>query len=142
MNKSIHFIQLSLVIEALCFCYFCNSSCTNKKVENEATNTCNSVIIDSALFKSDIQPILAKHCSTSGCHSGANPKGNLNLEATVAYSQLLKPGSGYVDIVNPKQSVLYSSLVSKSNPMPPSGNLDQCTIDLIETWMKQGAKNN
>ena len=97
---------------------------------------------DSVSFQRDIIPIFEKECSISGCHSGGTPAGKLNLESEVAYSKLSKKGSGYIDTLDPSSSVLYSSIVSKSNPMPPSGHLNDCSIKLIYKWMEQKGKNN
>lgn len=118
----------------------CCQVCTYRNKEDIRPQECTE--IDTVSFSKHIQPILTNNCSLAGCHRGQNPEGNFNLEASVAYGQLTKPGSGYVDTINPRISVVYSSLVSKSEPMPPTGRLDQCSIDLIEKWMKQGAKNN
>lgn len=93
-------------------------------------------------FSQDIVPIFNKNCNTSGCHSGTSPAGNLNLEATVAYTQLTKKGSGYIDTLTPQYSVLYASMNATSNPMPPNGKLDNCTIGLVLKWIEQKAKNN
>jgi hypothetical protein len=111
-------------------------SCVNNRVDP----TCSAP--DTVSFKSNILPIFRNNCSTSGCHSGSFPAGNLNLEDSLAYTQLNRISRGYVDTINPKNSVLYGSLVSVSNPMPPKGNLDTCTINLVLKWMAQKAKNN
>jgi hypothetical protein len=103
---------------------------------------CSKVIPDTVSFSKNVQPILTNNCAITNCHSGPSPEGKLNLEAANAYSQLMKKGSGYVDTINPQISVLQSYLQSKSNPMPPTGNLDECSIELISQWMKQKAKNN
>jgi hypothetical protein len=128
-----------LVLVAGLFCQVC----TYRNLEEIRPEIrCNEDLPDTVSFSRDIQPILAQNCSKAGCHSGIQPKGNFNLEASVAYNQLLESGSGYVDTITPKYSVVYSSLVSKSEPMPPTGKLSQCDIDLIEKWMEQDAKNN
>jgi hypothetical protein len=103
---------------------------------------CSKVIPDTVSFSKDVQPILTNNCATANCHSGNSPEGKLNLESGKAYAQLMKKGSGYVDTINPGISVLNSMLISKSNPMPPTGKLDACSIELITEWMKQKAKNN
>ena len=113
-------------------------SCTYEKVEPQVV----CVNPDIVSFKKDIQPIFDKHCNTAGCHSGNNPSGNLNLEAAVAYSQLSKKNNSYLDTLNPKYSVLYASMNSTGNPMPPNGKLDRCTLDLVLKWIQQKAKNN
>jgi hypothetical protein len=93
-------------------------------------------------FQQNILPIFNQHCNTSGCHSGSVPSANLNLEKSVAYAQLTRKGKGYVDTLTPQYSVLYASMNSTSNPMPPNGKLDKCTVELVYKWIEQKAKNN
>jgi len=93
-------------------------------------------------FSNDIIPVFDKYCNTSGCHTGSNPSGHLSLDATVAYANLMKHGSGYIDTINPNYSLLYSQMISTSKPMPPYGNLDKCKTSLIFKWIQQKAKNN
>jgi hypothetical protein len=118
-------------------------ACTYNKGEAVDPASCTTVI-HTVFFSTDIQPILTANCANAGCHSGNNPEGNLNLEALKAYASLSRPGKGYIDTSNPKFSVLYSSLVSTSNPMPPAGrqSLSACDLKRIETWMKEGALDN
>jgi hypothetical protein len=97
---------------------------------------------DTVSFQGHIVPLLSQNCALPDCHSGNSPQGNLNLEAAKAYSQLMKKGSGYIDTIRPQNSVLYSSLVSVTDPMPPTGKLNSCDIQLIVNWMAQKAKNN
>ena len=121
----------------------CCFSCVNHKREevNPEIN-CNTVLPETVSFNNHVLPLFGKNCSLSGCHSGNSPAGNLNLEPAFAYSKLSKRGSGYIDTLKPEKSVLYSALVSVSNPMPPTGNLAKCDIELIRKWMLQKAKNN
>jgi len=100
------------------------------------------MVPDTVSFNNNVIPIFEANCSESGCHVGAYPAGNLNLERLNAYQELLHPGSGYINVSNPKHSILYSQLISKSTPMPPVGKLEPCEIDLILKWIVQGAKNN
>jgi hypothetical protein len=113
-------------------------SCAYEKVEPEVV----CATPDLVSFKKNIQPIFDNHCNSAGCHSGNNPPGNLNLEAAVAYTQLSKKSSGYLDTLNPTHSVLYAAMNSTGNPMPPNGKLDRCTLDLVLKWIQQKAKNN
>jgi hypothetical protein len=117
---------------------FLVSSCTYEKAEPQVT----CAVPDTVSFKRDIQPVFDRHCNTAGCHSGTAPTGNLNLEASVAYEQLSKKSSGYLDTLHPTYSVLYGSMNATSTPMPPSGKLDKCTLDLVLKWIRQKAKNN
>ena len=121
----------------------CCVSCVNHKTEEvNPVEDCSKIIPQTVSFNNDILPLLGKNCSLSGCHAGNSPTGNLNLESAVAYNKLSKRGSGYIDTLKPERSVLYSSLVSTSDPMPPTGKLDKCDIELVRKWMLQKAKNN
>ena len=105
-------------------------------------DSCDQHMPDVVSFSRHVLPILAANCATSGCHSGSTPESNLNLEAAVAYDNLMKPGSGYVNTAKPTQSIVYRGLISTSSPMPPLGNLPPCEIRLILKWIEQQAKNN
>ncbi|MFN8144451.1 MAG: hypothetical protein U0073_08540 [Bacteroidia bacterium] len=93
-------------------------------------------------FRTDILPVLRTNCSLSGCHSGGSPSGHLNLEDSLAYTELSRSGSGYINTTTPTHSLFYSQLISTSQPMPPTGRLDDCTVHLILKWIQQGALNN
>lgn len=129
-----YYINIGLMIALWCSCY----SCTYEKAELNIS--CSPPAIVS--FSNDIIPVFNQHCNTAGCHSGSNPEGGLNLEPAMAYSELMSSGSGYVDTITPRYSVLHASMNSSSDPMPPTGKLDKCTVELIYKWIEQKAKNN
>jgi len=104
--------------------------------------TCPSDTIATVSFNLHILPIFNTYCNGAGCHSGTSLAGNLNLAPSVAYSQLTQSGKGYIDTANPNYSVLYSQMNSTSSPMPPTGKLDACTINLVYKWIQQKARNN
>ncbi len=118
------------------------SSCVNDHGNPTPAQACQSTGQDSVTFQKDILPILSTNCALASCHSGSAPAGDLNMERSKAYSQLSKSGTGYLIPYNPNSSLLYSQLVSVSQPMPPTGSLDICNIQLIKNWIAQGAKNN
>ncbi|HET6225086.1 MAG TPA: hypothetical protein VFF27_02330 [Bacteroidia bacterium] len=124
--------------KTLFFAVILCSSCKYEKAEPLIACETPSVVS----FQKDIQPIFDAHCNTAGCHSGSNPEGNLNLEPSQSYAQLWKKGKGYIDTLNPKFSVFYASMNSTSNPMPPTGKLDACTLALVLKWIEQKAPNN
>jgi hypothetical protein len=93
-------------------------------------------------FSQNILPVFNQQCARSDCHGGAYAQANLNLEPAVAYAQLTQTNKGYIDTVNADFSVLYGSMNSSSTPMPPTGKLEKCSIDLVLQWIKEGAKNN
>ncbi len=114
------------------------AACTYEKIE--PVKTCE--LPETVSFKNDVLPILHANCSTVGCHSGASPEAGFNLADSVAYKELTHPGSGYVDTLNPSFSILYVQMKSTSIPMPPSGNLENCKLQLILKWIQQKAPNN
>ena len=115
-------------------------ACKHKPVE--PTKGCATQLPEVVSFRNDVQPIFNKNCTEANCHSGASPEGKLNLEPAYAYSHLKKVGRGYIDTIAPESSVLYASLISRSNPMPPNGRIDECSLELIKKWMAQNAPNN
>ncbi|MCX6182964.1 MAG: hypothetical protein NT150_13665 [Bacteroidetes bacterium] len=123
---------------ATCFLFFFLAACTYEKIE--PVKDCG--LPETVSFSKDVLPLLNANCSYAGCHSGVSPAGGLDLADSVAYKELLKPGSGYVDTLNPSFSILYAQMKSTSNPMPPSGKLDDCKLQLILKWLEQKAKNN
>jgi len=119
------------------------AACTHNALEQPAPAP--SCIADSAeaiSFSRNIIPIFTQHCALPDCHSGSSPEGNLNLEADVAYAQLTRPGRWYMDTTDPKGSLLYSQMISVTDPMPPTGKLDDCTIRTVLKWIEQKAQNN
>lgn len=82
------------------------------------------------------------NCAVQGCHSGTSPEANLDLDSASAYTQLAKAGTGYIDTLNPTAGLLYASLVSTTEPMPPTGKLDECRIRLVLKWLQQKAPDN
>lgn len=114
-------------------------SCKYDKAENQP---CNGTTPDTVSFSADVLPIFRASCSISGCHTSASNAGHLNLEDSQAYTELSHQGSGYINLTTPTHSILYSQMNSSSQPMPPTGKLDDCKINLILKWIQQGAKNN
>lgn len=123
----------------LAWCGIAFISCNNDKGDGDV---CTSMLPDTLSFHADVIPIFTASCSIYACHSGSLPTGNLNLEPSQAYEELTRPGSGYVNTGNPTHSILYSMLISKTQPMPPDGKLDPCQIETILRWIEQGALNN
>lgn len=132
--KSTYIIQFGLFIAL--------TSCAYNKIDQIKPLSADCPPADSVSFSKSIIPILSNNCAVSGCHTGNNAQANFNLDATVAHQTLTNPRKGYIDTQNPKMSVVYASLVSVSEPMPPNGKLSDCEIDQILNWMKNGAKND
>lgn len=90
-----------------------------------------------------------------GCHSGIGrlPDGGLGLDANVAYGELVNaPSAGKSAAVrvvpgNPTDSYLIHKLEGRADivggRMPLGGPfLSQVDIDVIRTWIAQGAQDN
>ncbi len=118
------------------------TSCAHKPMQAPVQVTCRADTILKVSFSRDVLPILTSNCALSGCHSGGAPKGHLNLDAANAYEQLWQSGSGFIDTESVTSSLLYSQLLSVSDPMPPTGKLDSCSISLIKKWIQQKGMNN
>jgi uncharacterized membrane protein len=96
-------------------------------------------------FKEDVMPVLQKKCMN--CHNteDESPSG-LYLDD---YSELMKGESKHGPVIKPKkgeESVLIMKLrgtTSFGKQMPRGKKqLDDETIEMISTWIDQGAKNN
>ena len=99
-------------------------SCKNNSVEALS----NGSICDTSAVKysTEIASMMTNHCTN--CHGGANPSAGLRLE-------------NYNDLVLRGQASL-QRMKSSSNPMPPSGKIDDCNINKLATWINQGSLNN
>ncbi len=123
----------------LFICFVC--SCT-KDVGKLPKVEVQCVVPSTVSFAQDMTPLFNAYCNTGGCHSGGSAAGNLNLEPAAAYAALNKSGSGYIDTVTPNFSLLYAQMISASSPMPPTGKLDDCKLQMVLKWIQQKAKNN
>ena len=90
-------------------------------------------------FSATVQPILS-NCTS--CHGSG---GGLNLSS---YDNLMQGGSSGTPVIagNGNGSLLIQKLrgTSSSGSQMPKGNdpLNASTINLIETWINEGAQNN
>ena len=106
----------------------------------------------------DVQPIFTASCASSGCHDGngrpgGGPSGgatSLDLTAGNALQSLLDTTTPCGDVLvpgDPGSSVLIGKLdgteLCMGSQMPKgNGSLTTEEIDLIATWVCQGAENN
>lgn len=85
-------------------------------------------------YATDIVPLWSQ---CTGCHGGSTPP---NLK-TNSYANLL---NGYVIANDANTSILYKSLLGTDGTslMPPGSKWPDSKINLVKTWINQGAKNN
>ena len=86
-------------------------------------------------FDKTVAPILAAHCLK--CHSGSEPKGNLDLSRN---DSALKGGESGLVLVpgNPEESLLWKQL--EDDEMPPKYPLPVKEKEVIKSWIAEGAK--
>lgn len=103
----------------------------------DTTSTCSP---DSVYFENDILPIIISNCAMSGCHDAQSAQNGVILNN---YSNIVNTGD--VRPGNPGNSDLYE-VITDTDPADrmPQGMpaLSQANIDLIRTWIAQGAQNN
>jgi hypothetical protein len=104
-------------------------------------------------FANDVQPIFTTNCALSGCHTGANPTGSLNLSAGSSRAQLVNiaavgfPGATRVIPGDASNSYLIRKLeggpnISGSRMPEGAAALPAATIQKIRDWITAGALNN
>ena len=99
---------------------------------------------------SDIKAKVFVNCTGAQCHSSAGNQGNLVLESSVAFNNLvgvqsvLFPQYKRVASDSSANSLLIKILKGEVSPrMPLNGTpLPAATIDSIAKWIDQGALNN
>ena len=99
---------------------------------------------------SDIKAKVFVNCTGAQCHSSSGNQGNLVLESSVAFNNLvgvqsvLFPQYKRVEAGNSANSLIIKILKGEVSPqMPLNGNpLPAATIDSIAKWIDLGALNN
>lgn len=90
--------------------------------------------------------VFNKYCI--GCHGGAAPEAGLVLTSGASYTNIVGrlTSTGTDTLVAPGapgRSLLLQRLNSSGDDvMPPAGNLQQNLLDLMNTWVAEGAQNN
>ncbi|MBX2810709.1 MAG: hypothetical protein KTR25_02820 [Myxococcales bacterium] len=110
-----------------------------------------------ANFTSIHQLISSQRCASSGCHTGDNAAGQLDLSAGEAdvYAQLVNSPTADSEAVsdfpmrvtpNNADRSYFFHIMAEDNPtgsslgrMPPGGALLDCDIEAISTWINDGA---
>lgn len=91
----------------------------------------------------DMKAIFANDCTV--CHSGTDPLGDLDLEVDPWNAIVNVPSEGGGTLVVPGDHaaselwVRMSDGAGAGNVMPPSGKLDDATIQAVSDWIDAGA---
>lgn len=142
------FLNNRIIFQALIIALLFFAACKHEPEMLPGTNTngnsstssltCND---DTVYFKNTIQPLLSASCAYSGCHdAGAHESGViLDSYQNIMNTADVRPG-------NADGSDLYEVITEndedKIMPRPPASPLTSTQINLIYTWIMQGAKNN
>jgi len=95
--------------------------------------------ISDVSFTDDLIPIFDASCNMVGCHNtgGYSP----DLTAANAYDDLYD--EDMIDLNNPENSLLYTSMKGLSSPtMPFSGPLPNGEPEAVLVWIQEGGLNN
>ena len=106
-------------------------------LEPITVSTCDP---DTAYFQNSILPLVVSSCATTGCHDQASHKDGVIL---TDYASIIKTGE--IKAGDPNDSEFFETLTDDDDdlmPPPPYDPLNTEEIQLIRTWIEQGAKNN
>lgn len=107
--------------------------------QHTVTDNCDP---DTIYFVNEILPLIVSNCAKSGCHDGSS--GEEEANELTSYETIMN--SGYVEAYDANDSKMIESVKAGGgeDKMPPSPNtpLTTAQIDLLSTWIDQGAHNN
>ena len=140
MMKTLKLVRISMMLLTLSLFVSCSEDQTT------APPTTNAPL---AKF-SDIKAKVFVNCTGAQCHSSSGNQGNLVLESSVAFNNLvgvqsvLFPQYKRVEAGSSANSLIIKILKGEVSPqMPLNGNpLPAATIDSIAKWIDLGALNN
>lgn len=115
MKKSILLIGTIVFLMAITGCYYDN--------KQEMYGSCDS---SNVTFSTVIEPIINANCV--GCHGSSSPSAGISL---VGYDQVVLAANngGLVGTMNNSGGYML---------MPPSGKLDNCKLNQVNKWIRNG----
>lgn len=125
------------------------SSCTKYQIpgnQGPGTGSLNELLApsscdpDTVYFQNTILPLVVSSCATTGCHDQQSHKDGIILTdyASIIQTGKIKPGDA-------GDSEFFESLTDEGDdlmPPPPYEPLSSEQIQLMKTWILQGARNN
>ncbi len=134
--------KYSVGLPAIILVFFCFSACKHDPFvdasQHTITENCDP---DTVYFANDIQPLITSHCAKSGCHDGTSDEDEAEILST--YTDIMN--SGFVEAFEANNSEMIEVLTEGGDDrMPPSPEepLTAAQIELLKTWINQGARNN
>jgi len=96
---------------------------------------------DTIYFQNQVLPLIISNCATSGCHDKLGGEQEVLL---VDYASIINYGD--IKPGKPNNSELFEKITENDGddrmPPPPANPLNTEQINIIRTWIEQGAKNN
>lgn len=114
MRKTYYLFSLIAVFSMLAF-----ASCTTSNNNDDDDDQPSTYT-----YTNDIAPIVTQNCV--GCHSGAGASAGLDLTTFAGVKDAAMNGP------------LLNRINNSSNPMPPSGLMDQSKRDALQAWADDG----
>jgi hypothetical protein len=85
-------------------------------------------------YTTDLAPLFNTNCAVAGCHVTGSEKPFLTTD--ISYNQIVN--NGYVNLLVPKQSILYEKINGDMREHIPLASDRQKVYD----WIRNGAPNN
>lgn len=133
MHTPIHHLRLFLFQGLICFGIFANNY---QPVRAETKRDQPAQIEQERFFEQHVRPLLIKHCIE--CHGPKKQFAEFRLDSR---EHLLKGGESGPAIKpnHPDESLLMSAVRRESLEMPPDKPLNKDEIEILSTWISQGA---
>jgi hypothetical protein len=104
-----------------------------------ATGECDP---DSVYFQNQILPILVSNCTESGCHNAQDREDGVVLDSYQSLVNTVENATQNDWKENKLMRAILESDLDDRMPPPPKSALPTAQIDLIKTWLAQGAQYN
>lgn len=97
---------------------------------------------DTVYFQNQILPILVSNCTESGCHNAQDHEDGVVLDSYQSLLSTVENATQNDWQENKLMRALLESDLDDRMPPPPKSALPTAQINLIKTWLAQGAQNN
>lgn len=122
-------MKMSFYVQTLSGAFLILMLCVSSCKKDPDPSNCDTTAVS---FSADIQPIIEQNCY-NGCHSGANPTSGFLLTSYSAVKLKVDDGRLFGAVDHQAGFVAMPQIGSK---------LSDCNLDLIKTWIDDGAPNN
>lgn len=144
LRSTLLLLALALTLAACTSDTIDNTGLTDPGTDNGTTDPPTDTIIQ---YARDVQPIFNQSCGGSGCHIGETTNGvNLGSWNQVMSSVGIQYGRAIVDAGSSADSPIIDKISGQPQfgaRMPlGQGPLDGTSINIIRTWIDDGAPNN